>query len=272
MGHPLDARVFSLTHLFSPLGSPSCKPSETLHTVVCRALLLWLSVRLVICVFIANITPNTKQDKAMTRPHGKVRPGPSHQPPPLFFWCFFMSWRVLRSPFPHGLITTDHHPPADVADMADMAIISEKTGRPIVARLGPVRGFRFRGRRRGVLLPSRYVGKGRRWKSDVLDGWVPSKANVGLARSDMVARLSIHAATGMSGLSLLTRPDQARLGCMAYGPPLFVRKVSSMVPGVFSPSGSGPVEAVCWGVWCWHLAVRTRDEQRACCFAAACCD
>jgi len=27
-------------------------------------------------------------DKAMTRPHGKVRPGPSHQPPPLFFLVF----------------------------------------------------------------------------------------------------------------------------------------------------------------------------------------
>jgi len=68
-----------------------------------------------------------------------------------------------------------------------------------------------------------------------------------VSRCDMAARLSIHAATGMSGLLLLTRPDQARLSCMAYGPPLFVRKVSSMVPGVFSPSGSGPVEAVLLG-------------------------
>lgn len=68
-----------------------------------------------------------------------------------------------------------------------------------------------------------------------------------VSRRDMAARLSIHAATGMSGLLLLTRPDQARLSCMAYGPPLFVRKVSSMVPGVFSPSGSGPVEAVLLG-------------------------
>lgn len=73
----VGCRLFSLTHLLSPPGSPSCKPSETLHTAFagrcfCGGRSVYLRV---------NRQYHSRQGKTVTRPHGETRPNPPQKPP-----------------------------------------------------------------------------------------------------------------------------------------------------------------------------------------------